>query len=125
MATTVDDVRAVAPELSTVQDSTIELFIGEATGDLNPRYFRDKLDRAIKYLAAHMSYTNSGISKDVTGSEISSKKVGDLAVSYKTSSKGENPLMATRWGKEYLRIRRSCSTGPILSDQNTDIVGAT
>lgn len=127
MAVTVADVRAVAPELAALLDATIQLFIDDATAELNSKFWGIKLDRGIRYLAAHLSFMHGGASSNAAGGQVTQKKVGDLSVAFSasksTGSDQDDALSATRWGKEYLRIRKGCGPTWGLTDRNVQDTG--
>lgn len=66
----------------------------------------DRADLAVAYMAAHLITVNIIQGGAGTG-EISSKKEGDLAVTYKTADTNGDGLTSTGYGKQFMMLVQS------------------
>ncbi len=118
MSVTPADVKDIAPEFSSVLDARIIRFINRAKVSVNQDVFDTKYDLAVTYLAAHMLSVSAETSGGSAISQIVvSEKVGDLQRAYQnTESTTADPssLSRTRYGTEFLRLRRECVTSPCI-----------
>jgi hypothetical protein len=109
--------------------NAIDEAIVDAQDELSAAYFRDKYCRAVAYLAAHnLAIAYPAIAQGTaktpstgSGAPVTSKRTGDLAVSYGSSSAGsgvgglgpkELGLAETPWGRRFLQIRKACRRSP-------------
>lgn len=102
-------------EFKDVNAKKIEAFIELASNRLsNPSVWGNKIKEATAFLAAHMlaSTGGEGGSGGGIGGAITSESVGDLSRGYSQvslSSNGNDETYAlTRYGLQYLELRRSC-----------------
>jgi hypothetical protein len=112
------DVKDIAPEFASVLDARVQRFIDRAKLSVNEDIFGRVYDLAVAYLAAHMlamavapSSGGGGIGLIVT-----QEKVGDLSRSYADTSAvaTDAALSRTRFGDEFLRLRRQCVISPAV-----------
>lgn len=113
---------ALAPKL-TISPSK-EVYIDMAEQATNPGFWGVKYNQAVALLAAHIWYLScpedeassegsGGANIGVTGS-ITSKREGDLAVSYggvsasADTSAADSDLMQSRYGVMLIRLRKGC-----------------
>lgn len=113
------DVKDIAPEFAGIADVRVARFIDRAKLSVNSDIFGRVYDLAVTYLAAHMiSISNDPSSGGSSISQIvTSEKVGDLSRTYQESdSSTTNPssLSRTRYGDEFLRLRRQCVLSPVV-----------
>jgi len=116
--TTPDNFRVRFPEFSdtgTYPDVRIELFIDDATTLVNTKC--PNSDLMISYLTAHLltiaTQTKAGDTSTVKG--VASESVGDVSVSYGTSSgTPEDEFYKTLYGQRYLDLRKNCIGRPII-----------
>ncbi|TDX48279.1 DUF4054 domain-containing protein [Orenia marismortui] len=103
--TTVAKVRGIASNLSSLEDSTIEMYIDDAVLELEDfRYdekYQEKLER---YMAAHLGTLDKPKPTD--------KMLGPMRNMYPNRT-GQEELKLTEYGKEVLRILRKCN-GPAM-----------
>jgi len=97
------------PEFNSVDDVRIELFIEDATATVNANCSNS--DLMITYLTAHLLtvgiQSTDGDISTIKGT--ASESVGDVSVSYATSSgKPENDFYKTIYGQRYLDLRKNC-----------------
>lgn len=111
------------PEFNSVEDARIQMFLSDAELSINRAIWNpNKADLAVQYLAAHMlalsPYSQStGVGGG--GKLVQSETVGPLSRTYavpSTSSANtlDNYFLQTAYGQEYLRLRRSVYTVPIV-----------
>ena len=109
----------------------IQLFITDAEQSVNRTVWGKKADLGIIYLTAHLlaispSPDISGGSGSV-GGVVTSEKVGDLSRNYSTttapSSASNAALSSTRYGLEFIRLRREVLTSPAVITQSGSIYG--
>jgi len=89
--TTVDNVLAIAPHLSSLDDSTIDLYIEDAIEELKGTSLADN-ERAQRYLAAHYGTINV---RRATSEEIKN----ELSVDYEDSGD-----YSTKYKQEFERL---------------------
>lgn len=109
MTTQTDIIRALAPELSGESNNRLSLFLNLASLSVNISVWGTKADYGTSLLAAHMMTVSKR--NGVLG--VSMETVGDLSRSY-NAIKGDEIMMQTSYGAEYLRLKRSLIITPIL-----------
>ena len=119
MGISTTDITGRFPEFANVETSTIQLAINDAALSVNRDVFGVKADLATIYMAAHLLALSSP-SNSKAGGRITSEKVGDLARTYAGGSEigKSDPLAETKYGIEFLRIRRSVVTSPCVITQS-------
>lgn len=81
-------------------------WIATAETLVNRDLFETRADLAVAYMTAHLITVN--ISQGgAGGGEISSKREGDLSISYAVSSNGGNNLNSTGFGKQFIMLSKS------------------
>lgn len=102
----------MAPEFKDVDGETLDAFLSDAALELNPETWGTKFEAASVYLAAHnLALAKRGIQGFAGGGPVSSQ--GGTSVGFGTSE-GE-PLKATPYGFQLLRLRRGAMVGPLTS----------
>lgn len=96
--TTTDRVLAIAPHLSELDNSTVQILIDDAVENLEGTALADD-ERAQRYLAAHYG---SIIIRRTSREEIS----GEIKVQYEEFSNGSG-LKSTAYGQEFLEMSKS------------------
>lgn len=118
MSVSPSDVKDIAPELAGVSDARVTRFINRAKLSVNEDVFGDTYDLAVTYLAAHMLAVSPETSGGGAVSQIvTSEKVGDLSRTYQESNSSivePTSLSRTRYGDEFLRLRRACVISPVV-----------
>jgi len=110
MAITPDTVIEVAPELSSQTEARILAFINYASPYINRTIWGTKADFAHALFTAHLLTMSL---KGGAGGEITSEKVGDLAISYGAGSSG-NDLGKTSYGSIFLSLRKTLLISPVV-----------
>ena len=97
----------IAPQFDTADNR--DEFISIAQSQVNSCSFGTNADLATAYLAAHyIQVTQDSALLAGTSGEITSKKEGDLSISYGNfSPKSGGGLDATTWGRQFKAIRDS------------------
>lgn len=105
------------PEFSGVDSARIDVFLDNAKLRVSEKVFNTTYGLAVFFLAAHMlssSINNTASGGAGTGNKggVSSEKVGDLAISYGSSSSAGGgsgssaQLTETSYGREYIQLRK-------------------
>ena len=114
---------AIAPSIAT--DASKDVYIEMATERTNRCFYGDKYNQAVALRAAHIAFlltanagsmgAGSGSAEGGSVGTITSKREGDLAVSYGTSAIGSSAgsvtdaeLAQTRFGLMLLALRKGC-----------------
>lgn len=108
-------VKSYAPELSSVTDEMVELYIGLAKDNIAESVWGNKYDRAVNMLTCHY-LTMRGRAASGAGGPVTQKKVGDLSISYGsvTGYMSENQLLSTEYGAIYIHMRKTLIITPIV-----------
>jgi hypothetical protein len=109
------------PDLPGVTSTAyVELKILEAKAQVAESVWLTFYDLGVAYLTAHLMLvqkTAQGPGGGATSGPVTSERVGDLSRNYGGSSGGSAStvgLDSTIYGKEYLRLLRIVSNGPIV-----------
>jgi hypothetical protein len=115
--------RALCPDLCTEEDGRIGVFLAAAARRLDPSAWGAVYVDALIYLAAHLllrspASGSGGANVDASG-PVTSKRAGDLAVTYAASavaggSGGANidrDLAETHYGRQFLALRDTRAAG--------------
>ena len=96
----------VAPQLDDAENRNG--FIELASLQVNQSWFGDKSEWAIAFLAAHLISVNPQNGDNMqSGGVVTSKREGDLAVSYAGPSAGDDAeLSRTSYGRQFLSLRK-------------------
>lgn len=100
------DLLLYAPDVSAVSSTLRALALDDAEQMVDYRWFGTKTRRAHAMLALHYIALTYGELGGETGT-VSSRKAGDIAVTYATTPSEDTQLASTKWGRLYLEIRRS------------------
>ena len=114
-------IQAVAPAL--LQDPSLDVFIEMAKERTDRAFYGVKYNHAVALMAAHIAFllgsgtlgAGSGNAEGGSTGSISSKREGELSVSYSSPAatlamKGvvESELAQSRWGLMLLALRKGC-----------------
>lgn len=114
MALNVPLFNALAPEFESYDATARDLVAAEAERMVNPTIWGLKKDMGVVYMTAHMLKMASEAGGNTAG-PVTMEKVGDLQRSYGSSSDGGNgELGKTRYGLEFIRVRRSLQISPFV-----------
>lgn len=92
----------------TYPDTIVEDRLEEAIDQVNLDWFGTRADKATYYLTAHLLVFNGG-GVGVSGAPVSSVTAGSASITYAVGSVVTgDPLMATSYGREYMRLMRLC-----------------
>lgn len=113
-------IQAVAPAL--MQDPSLAVYIEMAEERTQRQFYGPKYNQAVALMAAHIAFrlgagtmgAGSGSSEGGSTGSISSKREGDLAVSYgsgavtSVAGLGDTDLSQSRWGLMLIALRKGC-----------------
>ena len=114
-------IQAVAPAL--LQDPSLDVFIEMAKERTDRGFYGVKYNHAVALMAAHIAFllgagtlgAGSGNAEGGSTGSITSKREGDLSVSYgagavsaSAGNLGDAELSQTRWGLMLLALRKGC-----------------
>ena len=104
----------VAPEYATLGDSTINQFATEAVNEVSQKVFGNFFQRAWANLTAHLIFVSKR-DPEVVG-VLDSVRAGQVERRYMNMDRhGQDPqYLVSKYGKEFLRLRRSVVRGPIF-----------
>lgn len=108
-------IKAHAPELAALTDPFVGLYIELAKDNVGVSAWGDKYDRAVTMLTCHY-LTMRGRAASGAAGPVTSKKVGDLQISYGaiTGYLTDASLNSTEYGQIYLHMRRGLVITPIV-----------
>jgi hypothetical protein len=103
------------PRYASVADATVDLYLDLAGRRFNSDDFEDDdlKDDAHYYLAAHI-YTVEQSGVEGTAGPVTSKRVGDVAITYGGGGTSNNSLLSTVYGQQFVTIMRTQSLSPIV-----------
>lgn len=108
------------PEFSSVAVPKVNAYLAIAGNRVDSNAWGDCADYAQALILAHMlSASGSGQSDGATGGPVTSESVGDLSRQYGTmqsESEADKPYTMTKYGREYLALRRECIIPGTLTD---------
>ena len=116
-------IQAVAPAL--LQDPSLDVFIEMAKERTDRAFYGVKYNHAVALMAAHIAFllgsgtlgAGSGNAEGGSTGSITSKREGDLSVSYgagagavsaSAGNLGDAELSQTRWGLMLISLRKGC-----------------
>ena len=113
-------IQAVAPAL--MQDPSLDVFIEMAKERTDRGFYGVKYNHAVALMAAHIAFrlgagtlgAGSGSSEGGSTGSVTSKREGDLSVSFGTGAAsavvgiGDADLAQTRWGLMLISLRKGC-----------------
>lgn len=112
MPASIASVRRIAPEFAVVSDADVQAFLDDAATELSASAWGTLYDRAHALVAAHqMAVAHPQVAR--AAGPVASQTVGSVSQSFAVSSPGamSGEWGATRFGVEYLRLRRMLGTG--------------
>ena len=107
---TAAQVKAFAAEFATVSDAKVDLYISYAGLFLAENKWKNRYTFGVILMACHL-LSLSG--RTGAAGALSSERVGDLSVSY-SSSAGDDELRTTSYGEQYISLRKTITTTPIV-----------
>ena len=115
MAISWTDVSRIAPELVSLTVETQNAILEDVDLEIDAGRWGSFADKGRKYLAAHLGTVASRGSVGVAGA-VTSETLGPMSRSYDSSSSSDAGLLSsTRYGIEYVRIRRiACGPGAFV-----------
>jgi len=121
MAVTPTDIKIRYPEFTSVDDTRIQFFLTDAELELDEGQWGDNYDRGLSALTAHFLalslMTADGDGTEGNISQVASKSVGDVSVSFggQGASTGslQDYFMSTRYGQEYWRLVQLYGVGMV------------
>ena len=116
MEPTLLEFRTIFPEFDLQSDARVQYYMDLAIAQVGKNAFGDCYAQAVYLVTAH-NITMMDPSRSVSGTK-ASEKVGDLAISYDTSSgKGMDAMFnQTQYGKQFLQLRNSKVVFPMIVD---------
>ena len=108
MEPTVSEFKKIFPEFSDTAKSRIEYYMSQAQNEISTTSFGDSYVHAVYLVTAH-NLTISDPDRAANGAT-ASEKAGDLAVTYKTTSGGNDPFQEyrqTNYGIQYITLVKS------------------
>lgn len=115
---TLDILQVICPSL--YANANRDVWISIAAEETSVDYYGVFYNKAVALRAAHLFTVNS-VNTDTEGGQVTSKREGDLAVSYATRNDvGSSDLSLTKYGVQLLALRRSANL-PIMSLGTDDI----
>lgn len=114
MEPTIEEFREIFPEFDSLPSPRVQYYLDLAVAQVGKNAFGDVYSQAVYLVAAH-NLTMMDPSRSENGTK-SSEKVGDLAISYDTSSgKGMDAMFnQTQYGKQFLQLRNSKVIAPLV-----------
>lgn len=107
--------KIVAPEFATMADEDINIFIDEAKIELSEKVWGKRYNRGVALIAAHLIAMSKINSNGGGGSApIKRTKVGSLEREYAVSTENNDALKLTKFGNEFLRLRRQVLMTPLF-----------
>lgn len=110
---TVQQLKAFAPELASVSNARLQIFLDIASKQIAASVWGSSYDTAHILLAAHC-YTLANRTGGAVG-PVTSEKVGDIQVSYGKSGDDTDALNSTSYGALYLQLRDATIINPTVS----------
>lgn len=96
----------IAPQFDATANRTN--FIALAETQINRCWFVGKEDYAVALMAAHLlSVFTSTYRKDGTGGSVTSKREGDLSISFASFSSGDSDLNQSSYGLQLQRLMKA------------------
>ena len=115
MTVTAADLKIKFPDLASLDDSFIELFLADAVLQVNATCWGEYTDLGVQYLTAHLVSTATPSTSSAAGA-VTMEKVGDLQRSYGSisASATNTELNRTVYGTEYVRLRKMCVSSYVV-----------
>lgn len=121
MAVSANDIRDHFSEFSGLSDTVINQWMAQAERRVNRTQWGEKADDAVLWLTAHLlAFTQPmACGKSPASGPMASKKVGDLAVTFKIKDAdraSDSFLASTPYGQYYLTLRTGVWPTRVLGD---------
>lgn len=119
MAVTATDIQDHFPEFEGLSETVINLWLTQAERRVNPTQWGDKADDAVLWLTAHLLALTQGLACGVSAASgpVTTKKVGDLSISYKVPDEMSQTFLAsTSYGQYYLTLKTGVWPTRVLGD---------
>lgn len=108
------------PEFTEVAVPKVNAYLEIASVRANADAWGDCADYAQALITAHMlAASGSGASDGSVGGPVTSESVGDLSRGYGSmtvDSDADKPYTMTKYGREYLALRRECIVAATITD---------
>lgn len=117
MEPTIEEFREIFPEFNSIGNPRVQYYFNLSVGQVGKNAFGDCYAQAVYLMTAH-NLVMSDPNRAQSG-EKSSEKVGDLAVSYNTTSATDDLdsyLRQTQYGKQFIQLRNSKVIMPNVVD---------
>lgn len=109
MAVTADDLKTKYPEFASgYADARITTFIADALTEINTTQWDRLADRGTLALAAHLLLDAGKDDDETPAGPVKKEKIGEVSAEYVVPAIAgdENALASTKYGREYLRLKR-------------------
>ena len=119
MAVTATDITDHFAEFEGLSETVINQWLAQAERRVNATQWGEKADDAVLWLTAHLLALTQPLGCGVSpgSGPVASKKVGDLAVTYKIPEKMSQTFLAsTAYGQYYLTLRAGVFPTRVLGD---------
>jgi hypothetical protein len=101
--------------ISGTSEASKDIALSIANGRLSQTVFGAKYNNAVALLAAHILSMNSGIRSGGTGGAISTKKEGDLSISFGSNAAFDSRLDSTSYGQQLEQLKKECVFAPSIN----------
>lgn len=121
MAVTANDIRDCFGEFASLSDSVINKWLEQAERRVNRTQWGEKADDATLWLTAHLLSITQSLACGVEPSPgaVASRKVGDLAESYKLPDRMSQTFLAsTTYGQYYQTLKTGIWPTRVLGECN-------
>jgi hypothetical protein len=122
VAVTAKDIKDTFGEFANATDQLVDRFRVQAERRVNLTQWGEKADDAILWLTAHLLKLEKQLrgGNFAASGPVASKKVGDLAISYKVPDKMANSFLAsTTYGQYFLDLKTGIWPTRVLGDDVT------
>lgn len=112
---TATDIKARFPgAFTSISDALLETVIVEASLEISEGLWGTYYDTGLLYLSAHIaSMSAMGASSASVSGPVSSKRIGDVSISYATPQGGVSAINSTSYGQRFLELRKRIQCGPL------------
>ena len=112
MAATLALYRTRFPEHADVDDTEIEMYLGDAISDVSSPVYGNDINRAQLYYAAHLVESSPTRAGGAAVGPIKSQSVGGVSLTFSDAADSDSSdLNSTKYGKEFIRLRDSLFMG--------------
>lgn len=109
MSVTASEVKELGPELASLSDSLVNIYLDIAGELVDEKVFGTKYSNALKLFTAHLVTMSQ---RQGVGGNVTSQTVGSLSQSY-GGPQGDELLNLTSYGQMYLLIRKTLTQSPL------------